>query len=174
MSEVHVSCNACQFGIDLVRSEPGKPFRVLQLSWNEVEALIFERGREVMSDEAQGIASAIAGDYPEAEKKLRKWWISWNHRPGGLMLSWPWWFSGTNTLCAAIIAESEEAATEIVRLAYDTPADRLGVRFIEERPDDWSPWDRENPVLGRFAPDPWMLKVWPEHGTKKSQEENQS
>ncbi len=63
--ETHVSCNGCQYGVDFVRSGGGLPLRVIQMSWEEVEALIVERGRDIVGDEA----TALADQLKEPEKK---------------------------------------------------------------------------------------------------------
>ena len=58
-SETHVSCNACEYGVDFVRSGGGMPLRVLQMSWDELEALIIARGRDIVGAEASDMASQL-------------------------------------------------------------------------------------------------------------------
>lgn len=56
---IHVSCNSCEVGVDFVRSGGDGPLKILQLTWEEVAELVEERGRDVVGDEAQGLASKI-------------------------------------------------------------------------------------------------------------------
>lgn len=89
---------------------------------------------------------------------LRNWWVSWYAR-GAWTLYWPWWISGETMddeviLCAAVRAASEDEAWEIVRSSHDEPSMFRRERFLEERPDDWTPY------RGRFPKYDWMK--WPE------------
>src|SRR5262245_50150833 len=107
---------------------------------------------------------------------MRRWWVSWWHNPsrdGDFELKSPWWVTGyrhvdqartdgsvygedvEQSICAAVLAESEDAAVAEILNAYDEYPGRAGERrFVEERPDDWSPYsDRFPKVL-------WMQ--WPE------------
>lgn len=100
----------------------------------------------------------------------KKWWVSWFWPPdlGSFTLYWPWWISGSrvtldkndrikeeeHTICAAIQAESEEAAMGIVIACFDEKPKAMEWRFVEEKPDDWSPF------CDRFPRADWML--WPE------------
>ena len=57
--ETHVSCNACHYGVDFVRSGGGLPIRIVQMSWGDVEAFIDERGRDIVGAEAIGLANQL-------------------------------------------------------------------------------------------------------------------
>lgn len=59
--ETNVSCNACYAGVDFVRSGGGMPVRVLQMSWDDVEALIIARGRDLVGEEATDLADELVG-----------------------------------------------------------------------------------------------------------------
>jgi hypothetical protein len=54
------------------------------------------------------------------------------------------------TVCAAVKAESADIAKAIIFASYDNPPWRLEWRFVEERPDDWSPFNT------RFPRGDWM------------------
>lgn len=94
---------------------------------------------------------------------MKNFWISWNHREsyGAFALEMPWWISGRafddsyETVCAAVRAENEDEAKEIVLGAYDKrPSMRHFVwRFVNERPEDWQPF------CDRFPRGDWMK--WP-------------
>jgi len=60
--ETNVSCNACAYGVDFVRSGGGMPVRVLQMSWDEIEALIIARGRDLVGSEAVELADQLVGE----------------------------------------------------------------------------------------------------------------
>ncbi len=83
------------------------------------------------------------------------WWHSWDY--GEFEIHTPWWFAGfregEESVCAAVIAESEEAAKRFVCAAYDRKDITPEFRFCEERVDDWSPFS------GRFKQADWMK--WP-------------
>ena len=100
---------------------------------------------------------------------MKNYWVSFWVGPqhGGFELHSPWWISGyrfvdgkmpdddedevtESSVCAGIKAESEEAAQEIVYASFDTRPASLDFRFVEERPDDWSPFS------GRFPKADWM------------------
>lgn len=96
----------------------------------------------------------------------KRWWVSWWHdnaRYGAFELHSPWWTSGYGdgrvSICAAIIAEDEDAVLEIVYDAYDLRPSNIEFRFIDERPDDWAPW-RIPKGTSRFQKAEWM--VWPD------------
>ena len=59
--EINVSCNACSYGVDFVRSGGGMPVRVLQMSWDEIEVLITGRGRDLVGKEAADLAKQLVG-----------------------------------------------------------------------------------------------------------------
>ena len=90
------------------------------------------------------------------------YWISWYHDPklrGGYELHSPWWVSGyagsnnRETICAAVKADNEEDAKQIIQNCYDIPQifDISNWRFIEEQPHDW------NPFNNRFPKATWMI-----------------
>jgi hypothetical protein len=88
---------------------------------------------------------------------MKNFWISWQHRSefGEFELHFPWWISGTgdgySNLCAAVKAESEEAAKKIIcEHCYDVSPTYIEFRFCEERPADW------NPFCDRFQRADWM------------------
>lgn len=103
----------------------------------------------------------------DIDTSLPAWWISW-YSPqdfGGFTLYWPWWASGwafdfdgkeISIFVAAVRAESEDAAYEIVRQAYDTPPvftdeQKRFCECIEGKGK--MPWEHENP---RFPLGDWM------------------
>lgn len=76
-----------------------------------------------------------------------RFWISWYAtKSRTFALDWPHWTSGQRcgddalTICAAVIAEDADAAMEIVYAAHDKRPRGLEWRFVNERPDDWSPF----------------------------------
>lgn len=91
------------------------------------------------------------------------YWLSWYHSAlhGEFELHTPWWISGSriqpwsDTIVAAVQAESEEAAWEVVRNSYDNPPETLEKRFIDVLPDGKEPWTGPE---GRFPRADWM--VW--------------
>lgn len=103
---------------------------------------------------------------------MRAWWLSWYAHPddGGFTLHTPWWTSGytmdeppRDIIVAAVQAEDEEAAWEVVHAAYDIPPTHLERRFCDEledretQPSARQPWSTsEN---GRFVKASWMQ--WP-------------
>lgn len=95
---------------------------------------------------------------------MKNWWVSWYGTASPFTLESPWWISGyrcdgiegmseTPTICAAIQAESEEDAKDIVLASHDTPPADLEWRFVFERPEGWSPYG------DRFPRADWMR--WP-------------
>ena len=60
--ETDVSCNASPHGVDFVRSGGGMPVRVLQMSWDDIEALIIARGRDLVGQEAAELADQLVGE----------------------------------------------------------------------------------------------------------------
>ena len=98
---------------------------------------------------------------------MKQFWVSWYHRPniGAFELHSPWWVSGYKppngdmdapdeawepSVCAAVRAESEEAAQEAIYACYDVRPANLEVRFVEERDADWTPF------CDRFRKADWM------------------
>jgi hypothetical protein len=90
---------------------------------------------------------------------VKPYWLSWWMVPenGEFELHSPWWISGSRgsddaaSICAAVRAESEEAAKGIVVAAHDLPPP-LGIewRFCEEMPEHWTPF------RDRFLRAAWM------------------
>lgn len=89
----------------------------------------------------------------------KRWWVSWYSDNTAFALWFPWWVSGfgtrdRSTIVAAVIADTEEEAKEIIFNAYDNrPAD-IEWRFLNELPEGASPYS------DRFRPADWH--VWPE------------
>jgi hypothetical protein len=91
---------------------------------------------------------------------MKNYWISWYHEENfkPFELNTPWWQSGwrvhddAGTICAAVKAESEEGAKEIIYVSYDERPIEIEFRFCEERPKDFSPFSE------RFEKEDWM--VW--------------
>lgn len=87
---------------------------------------------------------------------MKCFWLSWWHtdKDGTFELHSPWWRSGWRgddaSVCAAVRAESEEAAKEIILASFDVRPVDLEWRFCEERPEDWSPFS------DRFTRRDWM------------------
>lgn len=91
---------------------------------------------------------------------MKSWWMSWYTWPadGPFTLHSPWWisgstFDGADIIVAAVQAESEEAAWEIVRQSYDFPPSAMHRRFIEDLAG-------KSPFGERFPRAAWM--EWPE------------
>lgn len=99
---------------------------------------------------------------PEERVSEQRFWLSWysTDEMGAWTLYRPWWISGERgsdgalTICAAVIAGSEEQAKDRIRLAYDNSPSEIEWRFCERKPDDWS-----GPFGGRFPRAEWM--EWP-------------
>lgn len=88
---------------------------------------------------------------------MKNFWLSWwwLDADGAFELHWPWWISGWResdeaSVCAAVRAESEDAARELVLASYDKRPGNVEFRFVEERPDDWTPYN------SRFKQGDWM------------------
>lgn len=96
---------------------------------------------------------------------MKRWWVSWHHNNvmGEFELHTPWWISGysgnSETICAAVIAETKDAVREKIFAAYDERPKRISWRFIEPRPDDWKPWVIPKGT-SRFQKADWMK--WPD------------
>ena len=90
---------------------------------------------------------------------MKRFWLSWLYN-GPFEYTGPWWVSGAlfhsqiPTICAAVIAESEDKAKEKIFQSHDDPNVYLEWRFCTEKPDDWAPFSE------RFPKATWM--VWPE------------
>jgi hypothetical protein len=103
----------------------------------------------------------------------KPFWISWYGltNPEG---AWPWeyhgpwWITGESpdcngyctipTICAAVMADDESDAKDVILRCHDDPPKELPWRFVEEKPSDWDP--KAN-TSGRFPPDDWMQWPWP-------------
>jgi hypothetical protein len=87
---------------------------------------------------------------------MRIYWLSWqsSYDFSDFELHWPWWVSGVGDghkcICSAIFAKDEDAVRQVVYDCYDARPDHIEFRFIEERPDDFSPY------CDRFAWNEWM------------------
>lgn len=94
---------------------------------------------------------------------MKPYWVSWWYY-SVFEYNGPWWESGyrenedgseTGSLCAAVMAESEEAAKAVIVKAHDVPPTEIEWRFCEERPEGWSP------AGFRFRMAEWMKWPWP-------------
>lgn len=99
---------------------------------------------------------------------MKAWWISW-YQPTidgeGNSTEWelhsPWWISGETmeepprlTVCAAVLAETADAAKAQAVAAQDSPGLELEWRFVDETDtDEWSPFS------DRFPWNEWMAWV---------------
>ena len=80
---------------------------------------------------------------------MTNYWVSWyaTEANGPYEIHTPWWCTGwrlsddAETICAALKAKSEHDAMEQIYRAYDQRPDSIEFRFVEPRPDDWSPFD---------------------------------
>jgi len=89
----------------------------------------------------------------------KRFWVSWyTDEMGTWELHFPWWTSGYSDtfyiICAAVVAENEDQVREIIYSCYDKRPDNLEFSFINERPDDWSPFN------DRFQAKDWMTECW--------------
>lgn len=98
---------------------------------------------------------------PEAVDGNR-WWLSWylGYGDSAFELWSPWWVSGytddETIFVAAIVAETEEEAKQIVMDSFDTDPLMFTWRFVESVDRDWAPFG------SRFPRADWM--VWPDEG----------
>lgn len=92
---------------------------------------------------------------------MKNFWVSWwqNRELGPFELHSPWWVSGSRglgpstfdeSIVAAVKAEDEAAARQVVVDSYDKSPDEIEFRFVEERPNDWEPFS------DRFPRAEWM------------------
>ena len=85
-----------------------------------------------------------------------KYWLSWydKNKYSEFELHSPWWISGSDDgaqiICAAVKAENEEAAMELIYAAYDKRPKNIYFRFILQQLDNWIPF------CGRFPKERWM------------------
>ena len=96
----------------------------------------------------------------------KPYWISWyDLLPGKWEYHGPWWDSGLRcnddaaTICAAVMASSEEEAKQIILDAHDNPPGDLEWRFVKE--DGLEPWGGPD---SRFKLAEWMKWPWPLDG----------
>lgn len=88
----------------------------------------------------------------------KRWWLSWyDEELGNWALWFPWWISGydmddRDIIVAAVIADTEDEARQIIYDAYDEPKESLDWRFLDELGG--------SPFSDRFQRRDWM--VWPE------------
>ncbi len=100
-------------------------------------------------------------DLPPKPTKLdgKQWWLSWYAPAGeGWALWFPWWVSGydpedRDIIVAAVIADSEDEAKQVIYDAYDKTPDSLEWRFVNELEEGRSAFS------DRFRRAEWM--VWP-------------
>lgn len=91
----------------------------------------------------------------------RRWWVRWfaTHKNGPFTLRTPWWLSGercsdgAKIVCAALQADSDMAAMELVKQAHDNKNVDIEFSFVSERASDWDPF------CDRFPRARWMK--WP-------------
>lgn len=89
-----------------------------------------------------------------------KYWVSWwtGTSEGEFELDTPWWVSGyrgsgensMDSVCAAIKADTENEAREIIYNSYDKRPAHLDFRFINQKGKEWSPF------CDRFPKSSWM------------------
>lgn len=92
---------------------------------------------------------------------MHSYWISWYHAPNfsAFELRSPWWISGeraadnAQSICAAIKANNEKEAHEMIYKCYDLPPNKIEFRFCEIKHNDWSPFG------DRFPKSSWMDSV---------------
>lgn len=117
---------------------------------------------------------------------MKPFWISWRHyydHYSEFEIHTPWWTTGSgdgfDTICAAVMADNEDAARKQILESYDeppenpksleiwimpdeggckllpTPFEGLVWRFCNEKPEGWSPYgDRfQEPSWAKWPPD---------------------
>ena len=95
---------------------------------------------------------------------MSNWWVSFYYPK--TLAEWeyhgPWWVSGSRvhddaaTICAAVVADREEDAKNVILDAFDErPAD-LEWRFVTDKGADWDPFGGD-----RFKRAEWMKWPWP-------------
>ena len=96
----------------------------------------------------------------ERELKVSRWWLSWCSN-GAFEYHGPWWITGyelgppgRRTICAAVLAGTEDDARRAVTIAHDDPDVELLWRFVEPRVADGEPF------CERFPQAAWMC--WPD------------
>lgn len=99
---------------------------------------------------------------------MKPFWVSW-YSVGPFTWEGPWWVSGerwaydkdgndvsTDTIVAAVMAESAEDAMAKIVAAHDDKTATFEWRFAEERGADWNPFAND-----RFPRGDWMKWPWP-------------
>ena len=106
---------------------------------------------------------------------MKRFWISWEHKDefGGYTLNAPRWRTGyrlgdglraeAETICAAVVADDEESAVGMIYAAYDDEPEEIAIRFVEEKPNDWSPFNDRFPLAD------WMKPYWPDFDEAKKE-----
>jgi hypothetical protein len=115
---------------------------------------------DILATWVQSLSNAVSGE--TAVAVLPAWWVSWySHTPSReFELHSPWWVSGERSdgatvYVAAVRAVDESAAWDMIRLAYDHPAEAsVEERFIEAL--DGAPF------TSRFPQASWM--EWDDEG----------
>ena len=84
-----------------------------------------------------------------------KWWVSWCTDDMAFEIHTPWWITGYDlddrcSICAAVIAETEEDAKQYIIQCHDNLPEDLNWRFCTEKPKDF------NPFTTRFPRAKWM------------------
>lgn len=84
---------------------------------------------------------------------MKNYWISWWNLalPDDTFVvidtEFPSWVSGfrddAESICAAVKANDEDAVMQIIQDLYASVGypDNFEIRFIDERPDDWTPYN---------------------------------
>jgi hypothetical protein len=114
--------------------------------------------REGGSQRFRLVVVEVADEDDDAETG-RRWWVSW-YGYGSFLYAGPWWVTGRELggaeryiYCAAVIADDEDEARQVIADAYDEE-ELLLWRFVEPQADDWSPFG------DRFQRAAWMQ--WPD------------
>lgn len=89
---------------------------------------------------------------------MNNFWLSWycpEDDMGKFELHSPWWISGeradgASTICAAVQAEDEGSAKEVIVSSYDEKPDMIEWRFCQRQLPDWTPF------CERFPRGKWM------------------
>lgn len=99
------------------------------------------------------------------------YWVSWYGTPVTFTWHGPWWISGYRyaerngeeveqpTICAAVSAQSEDHARQLIADAHDTPVE-IEWRFTQPCPAGWTPFS------SRFRRKEWMRWPWPTGAAK--------
>jgi len=91
-----------------------------------------------------------------------RYWLSFYTPSMEFAIYIPWWVCGyrddDRIVCAAIIAENEEAAWERITRSFDkrSVGRKIERRFANEMEPGW------NPFSERFPINEWMRHFWPD------------